>query len=317
MRWLGNPVPDYWDTLAPHHWRIENNYLDVPSVRLILRDIREPVLVVGAGQGLIVEELRRQGLRCDGIDLSARMTEYAGSRRGLTLVRANAAAMPFVDGRYETVIVATGVIDFMADAQEIETIMREATRIASGTGSVFVAFYRFSAAQKRFLTSLGLLRDDTLHARSALVLHRLGFGSLVARVAKTAGISTLRATLLCIRTGLESTGQERRVALTMRRVFAQTRDPDAFIAAMPETQPYRDRSAIERLLDGVSMRIEDWKASGSCYLVRVISNRPCSGENRIAPVSKAPPSAPLRLSSSGVPTEKPPASSSSQTRSAS
>ena len=269
MRWSGNLVPDYWDTLAPHHWRIENNYLDVESVHLILGDVREPVLVVGAGQGLIVEELRRQGLRCDGIDLSARMTEYARVRRGLTLVRANAAAMPFVDRSYETVIVATGVIDFMADSQEIETIMREATRIVSGTGNVFVAYYRFSAAQKRFLTVLGFLQDGALHARSALVLHRLGFGAMVARVAKTAGISTLQSTLLCIRTGLESTKQERRVALAMRRVFAQTRDPDAFIAAMPETQPYRDRSAIGRLFDGLSMRVEDWKASSTCHLVRV------------------------------------------------
>lgn len=71
-------------------------------MRLILGDIRQPVLVVGAGQGLIVEELRRQGLRCDGIDLSARMMEYARVRRGLTLVRANATAMPFADGAYET-----------------------------------------------------------------------------------------------------------------------------------------------------------------------------------------------------------------------
>ena len=83
------------------------------------------------------------------------------------------------------------------------------------------------------------------------------------------GISAYQAALLCVRTGLESTRQERRVALAMRRVFAQAADPDAFIAAMPETQPYRDRSAIERLFDSLSMRIGDWQASSSCYLVRV------------------------------------------------
>ena len=54
-------VSSYWDTLAPHHWRLENNYLNVSSVRLILGDIRQPATVVGAGQGLIVDELRRQG----------------------------------------------------------------------------------------------------------------------------------------------------------------------------------------------------------------------------------------------------------------
>ena len=53
-------VSNYWDTLAPHHWRVENNYLDVSSLGRILGDIREPVLIVGAGQGLIVEYLRRQ-----------------------------------------------------------------------------------------------------------------------------------------------------------------------------------------------------------------------------------------------------------------
>ena len=259
----------YWDTLAPHHWRIEDNYLSVSSVRLILGDIRQPVLVVGAGQGLIVEELRRQGLRCDGIDLSARMMEYARLRRGLTLVRANATKMPFVDGTYETVIFATGVIDFMADLHEIETVMHEAHRIVSATGNVIVAFYRFSGAQEHFLTSLGLLRGDTLHTRSALAVHRLGFGALVGWVAKMASISTFEAVLLCISTGLKSTKQERAIALAMRRVVAQAGDPDAFIEAAPETQPYRDKSAIARLLDSLSMRIEDWQASSSCYLVRV------------------------------------------------
>ena len=76
----------YWDTLAPHHRRIENSYLNLLSVRLLLGDIHQPALVVGAGQGLIVEELRRQGLRCDGVDLSAKMIENARLRRGLTLV---------------------------------------------------------------------------------------------------------------------------------------------------------------------------------------------------------------------------------------
>ena len=120
-----------------------------------------------------------------------------------------------------------------------------------------------------FLTSLGLLRDDTLHMRSALVLNRLGFGALVAWVAKMARISTFQAVLLCISTGLKSTKRERAIALAMRRVLAQAGDPDAFIEAAPETQPYRDKSAIGRLLDSLSMRIEDWQASSSCYLVRV------------------------------------------------
>jgi len=53
-----------------------------------------------------------------------------------------------------------------------------------------------------------------------------------------AGISTFQAVLLCVSTGLRSTQRERAVALAMRPVIAQARDPDAFIEAAPETQPF-------------------------------------------------------------------------------
>ena len=259
----------FWDALAPYHWRVENIFMNVPSLRLILGDIREPVLVIGAGQGLIVEELLRLGLRCDGVDLSPKMIEYAKLRRDLDLVHANASAMPFVDGTYETVLVASGVIDLMADLQEIETVLREANRVMSGTGNTFVAFYRFSAAQTRFMTSLGLLRDDTFHMRPAFALHRLGFGALVAQVAKMARISTFQAFLLCISTRFGATKEEHGLALTMRQMLAEAEDPDALLEVVPEAPPYRDKSAIGRLLDSLSMQIEDWQASSSCYLLRV------------------------------------------------
>ena len=43
-------------------------------------------------------------------------------------------------------------------------------------------------------------------------------------------------------------------------VLAQAGDPDAFIDAAPETQAYRDKSAIGHLLDSLSMQIEDCQA---------------------------------------------------------
>src|SRR5688500_11154117 len=64
---------EFWGSLAPHHSAIENTNLDLPSIRRILHQIHQPVLVVGAGQGLIVEELQKNGLRCDGVDLNLEM----------------------------------------------------------------------------------------------------------------------------------------------------------------------------------------------------------------------------------------------------
>ena len=104
------PTSDFWDALAPYHSEIENNYFDLPSLRRIIHEVGEPVLVVGAGQGLIVAELKHRGLQCDGVDFSAEMIRYARLRRGLDLIQADAKAMPLKSGSYQTIIYATGVI---------------------------------------------------------------------------------------------------------------------------------------------------------------------------------------------------------------
>jgi len=89
------PPSNFWDALAPYHSTVENSYLDLPSLDGILRDIHPPVLIVGAGQGLIVAELQKNGVRCDGVDLSSEMIRYAKLRRGLDLIQADARATPF------------------------------------------------------------------------------------------------------------------------------------------------------------------------------------------------------------------------------
>ena len=86
---------EFWDAMAPHHSAIENSYLDLPSLRRIQHDIFPPVLVVGAGQGLIVAALQEHGLQCVGVDLSLEMIKYARIRRGLELIHADAKALPF------------------------------------------------------------------------------------------------------------------------------------------------------------------------------------------------------------------------------
>src|SRR5712671_5557604 len=103
---------NFWDALAPYHSTVENSYLDLPSLRHILHDIHQPVLVVGAGQGLIVAELQNKGIQCEGVDLSSEMIRYARIRRALALAQADARSMPFGDGTYRTLIYATGVVDF-------------------------------------------------------------------------------------------------------------------------------------------------------------------------------------------------------------
>src|SRR5882724_10734886 len=91
---------EFWDALAASHAAVEDNHLNVSATRRIMGDLRAPVLVVGAGHGLIVAETRKAGLRCDGIDFSSEMIRYAKVRRGIDIIHADARAMPIPDQTY-------------------------------------------------------------------------------------------------------------------------------------------------------------------------------------------------------------------------
>jgi SAM-dependent methyltransferase len=263
------PPSDFWNALAPFHFAIENNYFDVPSLRRILHEIREPVLVVGAGQGLIVAELLRRGFQCDGVDFSSEMIRYARLRRGLSLIQADAKAMPLKDGAYQTVIHATGVVDFIGDEVEIKRIMEEAARIVSPTGNIFVAFYRASPAVERLLSDLGLLRNHILSQREALEINRLGSVEMLAWVGKKAGISYLRAALLLIRMTLFSTFREKMTALKMKRIFRKMNDADSLIQSAPAKVPYRNEAEIRNLFGRLGIPIKQVTALGTCIIARI------------------------------------------------
>jgi len=260
---------DFWDALAPHHSVMENSYLDLPSLRLIQRDIHPPALVVGAGQGLIVAALQKQGLQCDGVDLSLEMIRYARLRRGLDLVHADAKALPFENRTYKTIIYATGVVDFLSDEETIMVIMNEARRIVETSGSIFVAFYKFSAATEDFLISLHLLKNNVLRFRELLEIYRLTPVQTISWVAKRAKTGYCGAVMLALRSWAFSSWQEKRNAFHMQRAFAKAEHADALIQAAPEEQTYRNEVEIRNLFTRLAIPISQWATSGSSHMVRV------------------------------------------------
>ena len=260
---------DFWDALAPHHSAMENSYLDLPSLRLVQQDIHPPVLVVGAGQGLIVAALQKQGLRCEGVDLSAEMIRYARLRRGLHLIHADAKALPFGKGAYKTILFATGVIDFMSDEGEIRVILNEARRIMEPAGHIIIAFYRFSAATEEFAMRLGLLRNNVLRFRELLEIYRLTPMQTMSWVAKRAKAGYCGAVMLALRSWAFSSWQEKRNAFRMQRIFTKASHADALIQAAPADQTYRNEVEIRNLFTRLAIPIRQWGTSGSCHLVRV------------------------------------------------
>jgi ubiquinone/menaquinone biosynthesis C-methylase UbiE len=260
---------EFWDVLAPHHQALENNYLDVPSLRLVLNAIHQPVLVVGAGQGLLVAELQNKGFQCDGVDLSSEMIRHAKVRRGLTLIEADARALPFVDETYRTIIYATGVIDFMGDEEAVGAILNEGRRVVRAEGNIFVAFYRLSGALEHFLTRTGLLSNNAVSQRKCLEMYLLNPAQMVAWVSNEAGVSYFQAGLLLLRMSALSSIREKALTLRMQKIFRNPDTASALLRTAPETQPYRNEAEIRNLFQRLGIPIKQAQASDSCHIMQV------------------------------------------------
>lgn len=255
--------------MAPHHPPIEDNYLDLASIRCLLPELEQPVLVIGAGQGLIVEELRKQGFQCEGVDWSQEMVKYARIRRGLSLIQADARAMPFNDATYGTLIYATGVIDFMADVEGIRSILDEGRRIVDPSGKIFVAFYRLSRAQEEFLTRLGLLRQNVLSHRECLELCLLNPVQMLAWVAHKADVGYCCAAALVLRMAVTSTLKEKTASFRMQKIFRKMDSPQSLIRAAQERLPYRNEPEIQNLFKRMEIPIEQFRTLRSCFIVEI------------------------------------------------
>jgi len=264
-----NYCSEFWNVLAQFHADIEDTNFDLASARRLLPEIKSPVLVVGAGQGLIVEELRKHGFEGDGVDLSSEMIRQAKLRRGITLVLADAKALPFPAGSYETIIYATGVVDFTAEDVEIRAMLAEGRRVVKESGKILVAFYKTSAVQAEFLELVRLIRDHRAAFRESLEINLLNPVQLVAWVARRAGIGRFRAAIALLRVAARSTRQERRNAFKMQRVFRKLADPRSLINAAPETVAYRNEGEIKNLFQRLGIPIKQFSAFASCWVVRI------------------------------------------------
>lgn len=259
----------FWNVLAQFHAEVEDTNFDRASIRRLLPEIAPPVLIIGAGQGLIVAEVRKHGYECDGVDLSSEMIRQAKLRRRMTLVRADAKAMPFPTARYDTIIYATGVVDFTVDEDEIQAMLTEGRRVVKQSGKIFVAFFKATAAQEDFLALVHLLNDGTLAFRQSFELYLLNPVQMIGWIARRADISRFRATIVLLRLAVLSTIQERRATRKMQRVFRQIQDPRSLINAAPEKLPYRNETEIKNLFKRLRIPILQLTDSRSCWVVRI------------------------------------------------
>ena len=259
----------FWDAVAPYHYSIEKNFFELNSLKRIIDNIQEPVLVVGAGQGLIVEELQNKGFQCDGIDSNSEMIKYAEKRRGIKLIKADAKKMPFENGMYQTTICTTGVFDFIMDDQEIKLIINEIKRVTNNSGNIFLAFVRFSSAVEEHLKKTGMLKDNIIYGRQSMEACLLGPIQLIADVARKANVGFFNAFLLILKVFICSTIKEKKYNYNMQKRLKRLDDPEAFLKAYPERHPFRNESALKSLFKNLEIPIKILSKNDSCFVLQL------------------------------------------------
>lgn len=266
---MGNPA-QFWDNLAPYLCYIEDNFLDLQSINKLESVIKDPVLVVGAGQGLLVESLQKDGYTVDGIDNNKKMIDYAEKRRGIKLIQADATNLSFNDNSYNTTIIATGVVDYMDDDQLIVKIVNEAMRVTANNGNVLVAFYRIHPVSEAFQKRAGMITVDNKFR------HRYAFGlpwgkpnDLIKTIKKDANMGFLPVIYHLMKMQLLVPKKERDVRKTFIKMFEEMDDPSKFIESCPDLIPYRTSPTIHSLFEKHGFNINNTYVYSSCTVVEI------------------------------------------------
>lgn len=261
----------FWEAWSPHLADLEDNHLDLPAIEALGSAIGNPVLVIGAGHGLLVADLRNKGLRADGIDSCREMIAYACERRQVDLTEADAAELPFPSGCYQTALIATGVIDFLDDERQIRRIVDEAVRVTRTGGNVLAAFYKPHAAAERFLKRIGLITPEgRIRQRRIFELSRLDPWSFIRAVREDANLSlpAALAELLRMRLGLPK--REQRTARNLARILKTAADPEKLIQAVPESIPYRREQDIKALFERLQTPVGRIWVFDPCIVIETI-----------------------------------------------
>jgi hypothetical protein len=270
-------MENYWSLWSRYWPYIEDFFLDIDVIDKLATSLESPVLIVGAGQGMLVEELQKKGFQVDGVDFAPNMVAYAKDRRGIDLIQANGKDMPFTDRSYKTSVIATGVIDFMEDEKEIESIINETRRVTDDLGKVFATFYQYHPKGEKLLRYGGLITDNGLHRyRRFVEMTKLSCDNPIGYIRafkSDANVGFLSAFITLIKVLLFLPKKEKRARKRLVKMWKEAinelDNPEALIDCVPEFIPYRREESIRDLLNRLNIPIHGVLSYDSCIVVQL------------------------------------------------
>ena len=148
----------HWDKLALGWAACEHGGMTQHSIDPFVNRIKAPVLVVGAGQGMIVEYLSQLGLQTIGIDASEAMITLGRRRRSVNLIHAYAENLPFEEACFSTVIITTGVLN-LDSIDQVLKVFAEAKRVSRVGATIVAGFFSPSLQARRIGKQIGYLHN--------------------------------------------------------------------------------------------------------------------------------------------------------------
>jgi len=157
----------FWDSQAGE-WdaRLNCRGLQPRHVAAIGDWLCDPVLLIGAGRGLILTALRAEGHAAGGVDWSERMVAEARRDGVEGIETADAEALPFEAGRFGTVIVSSGVLMPTHTRARLSAYLAEARRVLAPGGSLVLCMWFTEGSTDARLAAEGVrLPIHSIHAQ--------------------------------------------------------------------------------------------------------------------------------------------------------
>jgi ubiquinone/menaquinone biosynthesis C-methylase UbiE len=271
-------ISNWWSTWAPFWDMIENRHFSTQVTDFILEDIRSPVLVIGAGQGLIVRHLKEKGFDVTGLDINDDMISIAKNKYGLDIIKGDANSLPFGDRSFKTAIISSGVVDYGADEQSIRKIIKEAKRVIDNEKNLFVAFYQIVPNLEKIYREIGVIGHDSIYRmRRIFEIDRIArYNPLhcVIPIMKWTKKNIFRVIVYWTKLGLnfpkelnEERGKFKNIVKLGKPLGITEK---ALLDSVPETVPYRTKEDIECLMRKLEFKYEKIQKFDDCVVVQVV-----------------------------------------------
>lgn len=266
---------NFWKVWSKYWDSVEDQYLSRSVIDSIIAEIESPVLIVGAGQGLIVNYLAEKGFKVTGIDNSKEMIDYAKKRHNIDIVYADAMELPFDDKSFNTVIVASGVVDFIDDDKIIKKILSESFRVLAIHKNLYISFYKINKKLEKVYKKLGIIIDNYYYMKRILTLgvkareNPVMFAFTIKEWSKKNLFQTLVYwTILGIKLPKELKEEESKSNKIYEKALKDGIKKEDIVDAAPEKLPYRSFTDISDLLIKLGFYYNDITTFDDSYLVK-------------------------------------------------